>query len=102
MLPPRESTAICFAHVAYRFEDQFAARAAGLRGFQVWNREDFAARIQEADVVVVSGMWDNALIERAPRLRFVQSISAGTDQYDQARFRQAGIRLASAAGGNAR
>jgi phosphoglycerate dehydrogenase-like enzyme len=68
----------------------------------VWNREDFAARIPEADVVVVSGMWNNDLIASARRLRFVQSISAGTDQYDRARFEQAGIRLASAAGGNAR
>jgi phosphoglycerate dehydrogenase-like enzyme len=102
MLPPRDQLTICFAHVAYQFQDQFTARATGLRSFQVWNREDFAARIPEADVVVVSGMWNNDLIASARRLRFVQSISAGTDQYDRARFEQAGIRLASAAGGNAR
>jgi phosphoglycerate dehydrogenase-like enzyme len=37
----------------------------------------------------------------APRLRFVQSMSAGTDQYDRAVLKAAGIRLASAAGVNA-
>jgi D-2-hydroxyacid dehydrogenase (NADP+) len=102
MLPPRDALTICFAHVAYHFQDQFTARATGLRSFQVWNREDFAARIPEADVVVVSGMWNNDLIPSAKKLRFVQSISAGTDQYDFSKFGQAGIRLASAAGGNAR
>jgi phosphoglycerate dehydrogenase-like enzyme len=102
MLPPRDQLTICFAHVAYGFQDPFTARATGMRSFQVWSREDLAARIPEADVVVVSGFWDNDLLATAAKLRLVQSISAGTDQYDQARFREAGVRLASAAGGNAR
>jgi len=50
---------------------------------------------------VVSGLWDNALLERAPKLRFVQSISAGVDQYGQDAFRAKGVRLASAQGVNA-
>lgn len=102
MLPPRDQLTICFAHVAYGFQDPFTARATGMRSFQVWNREDFAARIPEADVVVVSGFWNNDLLSTAAKLRLVQSISAGTDQYDQARFRASGVRLASAAGGNAK
>jgi phosphoglycerate dehydrogenase-like enzyme len=51
-------------------------------------------------VVVTSGMWRNELLGRATRLRFVQSISAGTDQYDKADFAAKGIRLASAQGAN--
>ncbi len=47
-------------------------------------------------------LWDNALLEHARRLKFVQSVSAGTDQYDKAAFKAQGIRLASAAGVNAR
>jgi phosphoglycerate dehydrogenase-like enzyme len=47
-------------------------------------------------------MWHNGLIEIAPRLRFIQSISSGTDQYDKPALAARGIRLASAAGVNAR
>ena len=46
-------------------------------------------------------MWRNELIERAERLRFIQSISAGIDQYDRGKLSARGIRLASAAGVNA-
>ncbi|MCQ4161808.1 D-2-hydroxyacid dehydrogenase [Roseomonas sp. GC11] len=93
--------AILFAHPAYQMQARFAARATGLRAVQVTTREELAARVGEADVVVVSGLWSNALLEQAPRLRFVQSISAGVDQYDQAAFRARGVRLASAQGVNA-
>jgi phosphoglycerate dehydrogenase-like enzyme len=58
--------------------------------------------VAEADVLVVSGLWRNELIEAAPRLRFIQSISAGTDQFDQAMLPSRGIRLASAQGANER
>jgi phosphoglycerate dehydrogenase-like enzyme len=47
-------------------------------------------------------MWHNALIPSAGRLRFIQSISSGTDQYDKTALAANGIRLASAAGVNAR
>lgn len=46
-------------------------------------------------------LWRNELAGTARKLRFIQSISAGTDQYDQALLRERGIRLASAAGVNA-
>jgi phosphoglycerate dehydrogenase-like enzyme len=39
-------------------------------------------------------MWKNELVARATRLRFIQSISAGVDQYDQQALRGCGIRLA--------
>ena len=94
MLPDRTQLTICFAHVAYQMQARFAARATGIASFQVHSREELAARIHEADVVSVSMMWQNDLLDRAPRLRFIQSISAGVDQYDQ-------VRLASAAGVNA-
>ena len=38
----------------------------------------------------------------APKLRFVQSFSAGTDQFDKALFIKRGVRLASAQGANER
>ncbi len=101
MLPPKDRLTVCFAHVAYDMQGRFAARKTGISSFQVRTREELAARIGEADVISVSMMWDNALIARAPKLRLIQSISAGTDQYDRAALAAAGIRLASAAGVNA-
>ena len=101
MLPDRTQLTICFAHVAYQMQARFAARDTGIASFQVHSREELAARIHEADVVSVSMMWQNDLLDRAPRLRFIQSISAGVDQYDQARLAARGVRLASAAGVNA-
>lgn len=96
-----EKPTICFAHVAYRCGERFTLRETGLPFFEVRSLPELEARIPEADVLVVSGLWRNGLAERAPRLRFVQSLSAGTDQYDREVFQAHGIRLASAAGANA-
>ncbi|MGY4802486.1 D-2-hydroxyacid dehydrogenase [Roseomonas sp. KE0001] len=101
MFDKPDDLTVLFAHAAYQIQDRFEARGSGIRAIQAWSREELAARVGEADVVVVSGLWNNALLERAPRLRFVQSISAGVDQYDQAAFRAHGVRLASAQGVNA-
>jgi phosphoglycerate dehydrogenase-like enzyme len=102
MLPSKDVLTICFAHVAYRLQDRFAARSTGIRSFEVRTREDLDRRIGEADVLLVSGMWHNGLVEHAPRLRFIQSISAGVDQYARDVLQARGIRLASAQGVNAR
>jgi phosphoglycerate dehydrogenase-like enzyme len=101
MLPPRDRLTICFAHVAYRFAERFALRGAGIAYVEARNRAKLDAAIAGADVLVCSGLWRNDLPAIAPRLRLVQSCSAGTDQYDRNVMRQAGIRLASGQGCNA-
>lgn len=101
-LPARDDLTICFAHVAYRHAERFALRRTGIRHFEVRAGDDLAARIGEADVLVVSGLWRNELIVRAPKLRFIQSISAGVDQYSRDGLAARGIRLASAQGANER
>ena len=101
-LPNRNEVTICFAHVAYRLGERFAARNTGLRAIEVRSLDDFSARIPEADVVVVSGLWRNELIKRATKLRFIQSIGAGVDQFDRDALRPRDIRLASAQGVNER
>jgi len=102
MFPTNDELTVCFAHIAYDFAARYAARATATKHFQAWSQAEFDARIGEADVVVVSGLWRNDLIDYAPKLKFVQSISAGTDQYAKDLFAEHGIRLASAAGVNAR
>lgn len=101
MLPPRDQLTVCFAHVAYRFGDRFALRDSGIRFVEVRDRAGLDAAIGQADVLVCSGLWRNDLPQIAPRLKFVQSASAGTDQYDRAVLKAAGIRLASGQGVNA-
>ncbi len=101
MLPPRDQLKICFAHGAYRMAERFRLRNTGIAHVEVRTAEDLARQLPEADVLVVSMMWRNELIDIAKRLRFIQSISAGTDQYDKPLLRQRGVRVAGAAGVNA-
>lgn len=101
-MPPKERITIGFAHVAYRLAERFAARDTGIRHFEVRGVEELAARVGEADVLVVSGFWRNEFVERAPKLRFIQSISAGVDQFSRPVLQAKGIRLASAQGANER
>lgn len=102
MFLSRDDTTICFAHVAYQMERRFALLGTGVKSFELRDAETLERRIGEADVLVVSGLWRNALLEHAPRLRFIQSIGAGVDQFPQAALKARGIRLASARGVNAR
>ena len=81
MIPPKDEVTVCFAHVAYNLQTRFAKRETGIRSLQVWNRDELDARVGEADVLVISGLWRNDLVEKATRLRFIQSIGAGTDQF---------------------
>ncbi|MBU8543855.1 MULTISPECIES: D-2-hydroxyacid dehydrogenase [Roseomonadaceae] len=101
MLPPDDQLTLCFAHVAYRFGESYAARGGKLKHFEVRSLEELESRLPEADVLLVSGMWRNHLTAKSPKLKFIQSISAGVDQYDKAVLGGAGIRLASAQGANA-
>jgi D-2-hydroxyacid dehydrogenase (NADP+) len=101
MLPANDRLKICFAHAAYQMSERFALRNTGIAHVQVRSVEELARTLPEADVLCVSMMWRNELAASAGRLKLIQSISAGTDQYDKAVLTQHGIRLASAAGVNA-
>ena len=63
--------------------ERFAARATGIRHVQVFNADQLTQALPEADVLVVSMMWRNQQVDIARKLKFIQSISAGVDQYDQ-------------------
>ena len=102
MIPARDKITVCFAHAAYQMKACFDALNTGIASFEVREREAFERRAAEADVIVVSGMWHNGLLTLATRLRFIQSIGSGTDQFDRAELAVRGVRLASAAGVNAR
>jgi phosphoglycerate dehydrogenase-like enzyme len=101
MIPTSDELTVCFAHPAYDLQAFFERRATGVRSFQVRSREELADRISEADVLVCSGLWHDELLEGAPKLRFVQSVAAGTDMFPKDLLASHGIRLASARGVNA-
>lgn len=101
-LPPKDQLTICFAHPAYRMQERFALRNTGIKSFEVRSLDELKARIGEADVLSVSGFWRNEFIESAKKLAFIQSISAGTDQYSREILGAAGVRVASAQGSNER
>ena len=102
MIPPADKIVICCAHVAYQLHERFSALETGINSFAVRDPETLVKRVGEADVLVISGLWQNLLLDRTKRLRFIQSIGAGTDQFPREELAKRGIRLASARGVNAR
>ena len=101
-LPPRNEITVLFAHAAYWLGDALARRDTGIKYIEARNPDEAKAALPKANVVNVSMMWKNDWIELAPKLALVQSVSAGMNQYDVAKFKTNGIRLASAQGVNAR
>ena len=81
MLPPDDKLSICFAHVAYQLHERFSALDTGINSFAVRDPETLENRVGEADVLVISGLWQDSLLRRAGKLRFIQAIGAGTDQF---------------------
>ena len=102
MIPPADKIVICFAHVAYQPHERFSALETGINSFAVRDPETLEKRVSETDVLVISGLWQNHLLDRTKRLRYIQSIGAGTDQFPREELAKREIRLASARGVNAR
>ena len=98
--PSAGDTNVHFAHVAYRMEERYALRDPEVKYFQTWSPEDTMDRIEDADVFVCSGFWDNALLDKAKNLKYIQSIGAGYDQFPLDELKKRGIRLANASGVN--
>lgn len=99
-LPDRQDLTIQFAHVAYAFDETFAARETGISHFQTRSYEDTLARAGDADVLVISGFWRPEILEHATRLKFIQVLSVGYEQFDLDDLRGRGIHLANGAGVN--
>jgi phosphoglycerate dehydrogenase-like enzyme len=102
MLPPNDKLTICFAHVAYQLHERFSGLDTGISSIAVRDPETLEDRVGEAKVLVISGLWHDGLLDRAGKLRFIQAIGAGTDQFPLEELKKRGIRLASARGVNYR
>jgi phosphoglycerate dehydrogenase-like enzyme len=102
MLPSSDELTICFAHVACRMHKRFSTLNTGIHSFAVRDPKALEARVGEADVLVISGLWHDGILDIAKKLRFIQAIGAGTDQFPLEELAKRSIRLASAHGVNYR
>jgi phosphoglycerate dehydrogenase-like enzyme len=100
LLPDADKMTICFAHESYDLKPIFDARTSGIATVQVRTYADLEKIIADVDVLVTSMMWKNDLLPRAKRLKYLQSMSSGTNQYDRDGFEKHGILLASGQGVN--
>jgi phosphoglycerate dehydrogenase-like enzyme len=100
-LTSREELTIQFAHPAYRVAERFLSRNTGIRHFQTWTDEETASRVDEANVLVVSGLWRDELLGTAQNLRYIQAISSGYEQFPLDKLYAREILLANARGVNA-
>jgi phosphoglycerate dehydrogenase-like enzyme len=91
---------IHFAHPAYQLATLFDLRETDIKHFQTWTRDDLRTRIGEAEVLVISGYWNDDLLAGADKLRFIQVCGAGYDMFDQDAVRAKDICLAHASGIN--
>jgi D-2-hydroxyacid dehydrogenase (NADP+) len=102
LFPAAAKLTIGFAHAAYQVEAEFLSRHNDIKTILATSIQELEAMIPQVDVLVVSMLWRNYMLDLAPKLKFIQSISAGTDQFDKALLHARGVRLASAQGANER
>src|SRR5207237_2248034 len=86
MLPPNDKLVICFAHVAYQLHERLSALETGISSVAVRDLETLENRVGEADVLVISGLWHDSLLDRAGKLRFIQAIGARHGQVTHERL----------------
>lgn len=100
LLPANHDLRLCFAHATYDIQPVFDSLGTGISAVQVTDRAALLAELPHTHVLVVSGLWTNDLLGHAPKLKYVQSVSSGTNQYDRDAFRAHGVMLASGQGVN--
>ena len=79
----------------------FSLRGTEVSHSQAWSTEDTQTQLPTADVLVISGFWQDEYLDHANRLRYIQSIGAGYDQFPLDTLKARSISLANATGVNA-
>lgn len=94
----RWTIGIC--HPAYRIGPMLCERLPEARVFQKSAREEIRPRMHDVDILVISGAWRDDLLNDATRLRWIQSIGVGINQFPLTELNRRKIRLTNAAGVN--
>lgn len=100
LLPPDTAMRLCFAHATFDAKPMFDALGTGIETIQVRSQDELLRCLPDIDVLVTSMLWSNDMLGLTKRLRYVQSFSAGLNQFDLAAFRAKGVFLAGASGVN--
>ena len=66
-----QNPTIQFAHPAYQMQAAFERRDLPGKTFQTWTLEETLSRLGEAEVLVLSGYWQNTFFDAAPNLAYV-------------------------------
>ena len=101
MVLSKDGLVIHFAHQSYPLAERFALRNTGIEHFQTWNSEDARARFGEAQVMIISGLWRNDLLQESNKLAYIQGTASGYDFFDLDALKAGGIKLCNARGVNA-
>jgi phosphoglycerate dehydrogenase-like enzyme len=88
-------------HVAYQIEPVIRKRLPEVRVFQEYSTAAMRPRMPEIDVLAVSGAWHDALLDDANKLKWIQAIGVGYNQFPLDELKRRGIRLSNAVGVNA-
>lgn len=96
----RRPRIVC-AHPLYDLRKELQIRHDDSPCTQVFNLKDLDNYIEEAEILCISMLWKDYILERAPHLKLIQSISAGVDHFPQAMLRERHVPLCSARGVNA-
>ena len=91
---------VLFAHANYQLDIGFKKLNPSQKSFQVYNYNDLITNISNADVLVISGLWQNELIEKAKKLKYIQLTGVGYDGYDLNQLKNNNIKLCNAVGLN--
>ena len=91
---------VLFAHANYQLDIGFKKLNPQQKSFQVYNYNDLMANIEKANVLVISGLWQNELIEHAKNLKYIQLTGVGYDGYDLNKLKENNIKLCNAVGLN--
>ena len=88
-------------HTAYQIEPVIRQRLPQVQVFQEFSTEAMRPRMPDIDVLVISGAWHDSLLDHAARLKWIQAIGVGYNQFPLDDLQRRGIRLSNAVGVNA-
>ncbi len=88
-------------HPAYQIEPVIKECIPEVKVFQELSTSSLKPHMPKVDVLVISGAWHETLLKDAERLKWIQSIGVGYNQFPLEELKRRGIRLTNAAGVNA-
>ena len=91
---------IGICHPAYQIEPVIKECLPEARVFHEFTTSSLEPHMPEVDVLVISGAWHETLLKSAERLKWIQSIGVGFNQFPLEELKRREIRLTNAAGVN--